>query len=81
MSPSQTRSGAVGAGWPSKRLGAAHRAGSESVVRGTKERGCWARKPWVASARRMRPGLPREALEAVSAATTDWITEQDGLIA
>ena len=39
--PTQTRLGAVGAGWPSKRLGAARTAGSESVVRGTNERGGW----------------------------------------
>ena len=66
MSPTQTRLGAVGANWPSKRLGAAHRAGSEFVVRGTNERGCYERgcyergcyerKPWAASVRRMLTG-------------------------
>ena len=54
MSPTQTRLGAVGPGWPSKRLSAARTAGSESVVRGTNERGCWACKPWAYSTRRMR---------------------------
>ena len=47
MSPTQTRFGAVGAGWPSSRLGAARPAGSESVVRGTNERGGWARSQRV----------------------------------
>ncbi|MBO2008794.1 hypothetical protein J4E00_07000 [Siccationidurans soli] len=39
MSPTHTRFGVMGAGWPNKRLGAARTAGSESVARGTNERG------------------------------------------
>jgi hypothetical protein len=54
MPPTQAWVGAAGAGWPGKRLGAARTAGSESVVRGANERGCWARRPWAWSTRRMR---------------------------
>ncbi|NRT18686.1 hypothetical protein HNP98_001507 [Hymenobacter sp. 9A] len=52
--PTHTRFGAVEAGWPSKRLGAARTAGSESAVRGTNERGCWARRQWAWGTRRRR---------------------------
>ena len=41
MSPTQTWLGAVGVGCASKRFGAARTFGSESVVRGLNERGCW----------------------------------------
>ena len=40
MSPIQTWLGVRETGWPNKRLGAAHTAESESVVRSTNARGC-----------------------------------------
>lgn len=54
MSPTHAWFGMVGASWLSKRLDAARTAGFGSVVMGTKARGCWAHKPRVFSARRMR---------------------------
>jgi len=44
----------MGAGWPGNRFGAARTRGSESVVRGTNERGCRVVPGWGAQARASR---------------------------